>query len=166
MPEGDGLSAAEVILGKRPSQKIIIITTFGHDDYLYSSIDLGVSGFILKDIDPSELSQAIYTSHKGGTVISPSLLGSLTREFGRRSVSSVEQARRVDVASNSLTSREVEIVHCLAQGLSNDEISAKLSIEVTTIKSHLGRISSKIGTKSRLQTAIWAYRSGLVDIQA
>ncbi|NMM90520.1 hypothetical protein B2J88_40365 [Rhodococcus sp. SRB_17] len=165
MPDGDGLTAAKIILSNRPTQKIIIITTFGHDDYLYSAIDLGVSGFILKDAGPSELAQAILSAHKGGTTISPTLLGSLTREFGRRSTLTVEDVQSVGSAPILLTARELEIVHCLARGLSNDEISVELSIEVSTIKSHLGRISNKVGTKSRLQTAIWAYRSGLVNVQ-
>ncbi|OYD67217.1 response regulator [Rhodococcus sp. OK302] len=166
MPDGDGLAAAKIILSNHSMQKIIIITTFGHDDYLYSAIDLGVSGFILKDAGPSELAQAIYNAHKGGTTISPTLLGSLTREFGRRSVVQVKDVQPVESDSILLTAREAEIVHCLARGLSNDEISVELSIEVSTIKSHLGRISNKVGTKSRLQTAIWAYRSGLVDARS
>ena len=163
MPNGDGLTAAKSILENRPDQRIIIITTFGHDEYLYSAIDLGVSGFILKDAGPNELAQAIYNSYKGGTSISSSLLGSLTREFGRRSAASAGDLHSARNISNPLTVREGEIVRCLARGFSNDEISAELGIEVTTIKSHLGRISSKVGTKSRLQTVIWAYRSGLVD---
>ncbi|MCJ0906698.1 response regulator transcription factor [Rhodococcus sp. ARC_M6] len=163
MPDGDGLTAAKIILSNRPKQKIIIITTFGHDDYLYSAIDLGVSGFILKDTGPSELAQAIYNSHKGGTSISSTLLGSLTREFGRRSAVSAESVKSTVDISIPLTVREVDIVQCLARGLSNDDISVELCIEVSTIKSHLGRISNKVGTKSRLQTAIWAYRSGLID---
>lgn len=163
MPNGDGLTAAKAILENRPTQKIIIITTFGHDEYLYSAIDIGVAGFILKDAGPSELAQAIYNSHKGGTSISSSLLGSLTREFGRRSTGVAEDLHRGGHISDPLTAREEEIVLCLARGLSNEEISAELKIEVNTIKSHLGRISRKIGTKSRLQTAIWAYKSGVVN---
>lgn len=164
MPDGDGLAAAKIILANHPQKKIIIITTFGHDDYLYTAIDLGVSGFILKDTSPGDLAKAIYNSYSGGTSISPSLMSSLTREFGRRSVAGAELPRTVATAPNPLTTREAEIVRCLARGLSNDDISAELRIEVTTIKSHLGHISSKIGTKSRLQTAIWAYRSGLVEL--
>ncbi|MFE4499571.1 response regulator [Rhodococcus sp. NPDC056743] len=166
MPNGDGLSAAKVILSDQPNQKIIIITTFGHDDYLYSAIDFGVSGFMLKDAWPGDLAHAIYCSHNGGTPISPSLLGSLTREFGRRSTVAIENAQPDGVTANALTSRESEIVQCLARGMSNEEISNELRIEVSTIKSHLGRISNKIGTKSRLQTAIWAYKQGVVEFRS
>ncbi|KAB2582748.1 hypothetical protein BS297_24150 [Rhodococcus erythropolis] len=165
MPNGDGLAAAREIILQCPSQKIIIITTFGHDGYLYTAIDIGVSGFLLKNSGPDELAQAIYTAHKGGTVIAPSLLSSLAREFGRRAIVRTQRTSSPKASDDLLTTREHEIIHCLARGLSNDEIAEELHVEVSTIKTHLNRISNKVGTKSRLQTTIWAYRSGVVDVQ-
>ncbi|WP_458683325.1 response regulator [Prescottella equi] len=166
MPNGDGLTASRKILSRPNSPRIIVITTFDHDDYLFTALEIGVSGFLLKDADPTELSAAVATVHRGGVAIAPGLVGRIVTEFGRRprvpGVSGTDTGISRRVEPESLTPREVDIVSLLARGLSNQEIASHLQIEISTVKSHLAHVSAKIGASSRVQVVIWAYESGLV----
>ncbi len=167
MPNGDGLAASRKILSRPNGPRIIVITTFDHDDYLFTALEIGVSGFLLKDADPTELSAAVKAVHRGAVAIAPDLVSRIVTEFGRRP-RGPGASSRVDIGSpgrvvpDSLTPREVDIVSLLARGLSNQEIASRLQIEITTVKTHLSRVLAKTGASSRVQVVIWAYESGLV----
>lgn len=138
---------------------MIVLTTFDHDEYVFTALDIGASGFLLKDIDPPDLVSAVKTVARGGAVLSPRIAPRLIAEFARRRPGApVRQAR----PSHGLSAREVEVVELLTQGLSNEDIAATLQLEQSTIKSHVSNISRKVGVRTRVQVVVWAYRNGVV----
>lgn len=164
MPEGNGLWAAQKILKTTPNIKIIVMTTFDLDSYLFGALDLGAAGFILKDCDPEEVINAIHKVVKGGCAVSQSLVGRLVSEFSRRrdpTYSPLHTSAIQETEHHSLTSRELEVVHLLSEGRTNDEIARQLQVEVTTIKAHVGKVASKLGLDNRVQIVIWAFASGI-----
>ncbi|QSB13299.1 response regulator transcription factor [Natronosporangium hydrolyticum] len=159
MPGGDGIAATREIVadpaGHPPA--ILVVTTFNLDDYVFGALEAGASGFILKDCDPEELIGAIRKLAAGHGLVDQSVTRRVIAEFARR-------RRAPDPAAGAaqlLTARESEIVRLLAQGMSNAEIARELFVETSTVKSHLGRVMSKLGTRDRVQTVIWAYQHGL-----
>jgi DNA-binding NarL/FixJ family response regulator len=161
MPGGDGLEATRRIRGlEQPNRpRVIVVTTFDMDEYLFRALDDGASGFLLKDTDPDDLARAVVEVAGGGTAISPALTSRLVREFTRRQRSMVPRP----TTTHTLTSRELEIVALLARGLSNQAIAEKLHVETSTVKSHVGNISAKTDASNRVQIVIWAYQNGLVS---
>ena len=159
MPGGDGLSATRQILeravGKPP--EVLVITTFDLDEYVFGALEAGASGFVLKDTDPDDLVDAVRRLARGQGLVDGAVTRRVMAEFARRKPPR-ESAPEV---AESLTAREAEIVRMLARGMSNAEIAEALFIETSTVKSHLGRAMTKIGTRDRLQTVVWAYRTGL-----
>lgn len=164
MPGGDGIDATRAITSPAPSgplepaparPAVLVVTTFDLDDYVFGALEAGASGFVLKDADPEELIDAVRALAEGRGLLSGSITRRVITEFAHR----LPAARR-PVPAHDLTSRELEIVRLLADGHSNDEIAALLFIEVTTVKSHLTRAMAKLGTRDRLQTVVWFYRSG------
>ena len=140
MPRGSGLWASKRILAQRPDVRIIVMTTFDLDSYLFEALDLGTSGFLLKDSDPDRLVSAIHTVAKGGCVVSDSLVGRLVSELSRRKGQPSEQK---------------------AAGRSNRDIADELYLEISTVKAHVGKIVSKLGVHNRVQIAIWAFATGM-----
>lgn len=164
MPEGNGLWAAQKILKNTPSIKVIIMTTFDLDSYLFGALDLGAAGFILKDCDPEEIIDSIHKVVKGGCAVSQSLVGRLVSEFSRRkdpTCSPLQTSAIQATQHHPLTSREIEVVHLLSEGRTNDEIARELQVEITTIKAHVGKVASKLGLDNRVQIVIWAFASGI-----
>ena len=159
MPGGDGLSATRQILeravGKPP--EVLVITTFDLDEYVFGALEAGASGFVLKDTDPDDLVDAVRRLARGQGLVDGAVTRRVMAEFARRKPPR-ESAPEV---AESLTAREAEIVRMLARGMSNAEIAEALFIETSTVKSHLGRAMTKIGTRDRLQTVVWASRTGL-----
>lgn len=162
MPGGDGLSATRELAGPGVDNPIpvIVVTTFDTDEYLYSSLENGAVGFILKDTDPDDLVDAVRAAARGDGLVSPAVTKRIIGEFARRRPPITDADH---TASAVLSPREIDIVRALAEGLSNAEIGARLFLEVSTVKSHLGRITTKLDLRDRVQIVVWAFRHGVAD---
>lgn len=159
MPRGDGLTATREILARASETPpaILVVTTFDLDEYVFGALEAGASGFVLKDTAPDDLVEAVRRLADGYGLVDQAVTRRVMAEFAkRRSVRGQDNGSR-----DLLTERELEIVRLLAQGMSNVEIAERLIIEASTVKSHLGRVMTKIGVRDRLQTVVWAYRSGV-----
>ena len=162
MPGRDGISATRELCGPDVTDPIpvLVLTTFDIDDYVFGALEAGASGFLLKDADPDAIVAAVRSVAAGHGTLDTSLTRRVLREVViRRRTQPVTAAR----ASEVLTTRELDILLHLAEGMSNEEIAQALVLEVSTVKSHLARMMPKLGVKSRLQAAVWAYQSGLVE---
>ncbi|GAA4699184.1 response regulator transcription factor [Nocardioides conyzicola] len=163
MPGRDGISATRALCGPGVEDPVpvLVLTTFDIDDYLFGALEAGASGFLLKDADPAVLVQAVRSVAAGNGTLDDALTKRVLREVvDRRQTQPVSAGRGTDL----LTARELEIVLLLAQGMSNDEIARELVLEQSTVKSHLARILPKLGVRSRLQAAVWAYQNKVVDL--
>lgn len=162
MPGRDGISATRELCGPEVADPIpvLVLTTFDIDDYVFGALEAGASGFLLKDAEPDAIVAAVRSVAAGHGTLDTSLTRRVLREVvTRRRTQPVTAAR----ASEVLTTRELDILLHLAEGMSNEEIAQALVLEVSTVKSHLARMMPKLGVKSRLQAAVWAYQSGLVE---
>lgn len=160
MPRVDGLAATREIL-KDPSRscpRILVLTTFDIDDYVYEALRAGASGFLLKDTEPTALLDAIRVIAKGDALLSPSITRRLIEEFVKRP----DSAQFSSAELESLTEREREVLVLVGHGLSNDEIAEKLVISPMTAKTHVGRIFMKLGARDRAQLVVITYEAGLV----
>lgn len=163
MPGQDGIAATRELCGPGVADPIpvLVLTTFDIDDYLFGALEAGASGFLLKDAEPATIVGAVRSVAAGNGTIDDALTKRLLREVvSRRRTQPVTAARGTDL----LTPRELDIVLLLAQGMSNEEIADELVLEVSTIKSHLARILPKLGVRSRLQAAVWAYQNRVVAL--
>ena len=159
MPEMDGLTATAAILEQADwPLKVIILTTFDPDEYVYRALEAGASGFVLKDIPPENLAPAVRTVAGGGALLDPTITSRLIRRFARTLATDTATARRLD----TLTDREREVLTELAKGSSNAEISDTLYIGAATVKSHVSSILTKLGLRDRAQAVVFAYESGLI----
>lgn len=160
MPGMDGLDASRAIARdeRLASVKVVILTTFDLDDYVYGALRAGATGFLVKDTEPEELLQAVRVAARGDALISPSVTRRLIAEFAGR-VKGPDPDPRLDV----LTEREREVMQLVAAGLTNDEIAARLVLSPSTAKTHVSRILSKLGARDRSQVVVLAYESGLVS---
>ena len=159
MPEMDGLSATAAILEEADwPLKVIILTTFDPDEYVYQALEAGASGFVLKDIPPEELAPAVRTVADGGALLDPNITRRLIGRFAKTLATDTATSRRL----NSLTEREREVLTELAKGTTNAEISATLYIGAATVKSHVSNILTKLGLRDRAQAVVFAYESGLI----
>lgn len=161
MPHRDGLSAAAEILSRFDGTRIIMITTFDLDEYVFAALDIGASGFLLKDTDPDELARAVVTVAHGGAVLSPRLTPRLIAEFARRRTAPAPR----ETPDHDLTAREMDVVRLLARGMGNTEIARTLHLEQSTVKSHVGNICRKLDVPTRVHVVIWAYENGVVGRQ-
>jgi RNA polymerase sigma factor (sigma-70 family) len=157
MPELDGLEATRRILAADPAARVLVLTTFDLDEYLYEALRAGASGFVLKDDPPEQLLAAIRTVVAGDALLSPAVTKRVIREFTRA------QRAEPPKALDDLSEREREVLLLIAQGLSNAEIGERLFISETTVKTHVTHILSKLGLRDRVQAVVLAYRSGLVE---
>ena len=159
MPEMDGLAATAAILDEVDwPLKVIILTTFDPDDYVYRALRAGASGFILKDIPPEELAPAVRTVVDGGALLDPTITRRLIGRFVTTLAADSATARRL----GELTDREREVLTELGRGSSNAEISDALFIGAATVKSHVSNILTKLGLRDRTQAVVFAYESGLI----
>lgn len=160
MPLMDGIEATRLIIGLGNSDvRVLILTTFDLDDYVYEALRAGASGFLLKDAPATDLLHAITVVAAGEALLAPSVTCRLIEDFTRARVDGRPIARQLDI----LTPRELEILTLIAQGLSNAEISSRLYIAEQTTKTHVGRVLSKLGIRDRAQAVIVAYESGLIS---
>ncbi|MGP3966572.1 response regulator [Streptomyces sp. 6N223] len=160
MPEMDGLEASRLITGdeRLASVKVVILTTFDLDDYVYGALRAGATGFLVKDTEPAELPQAVRVAARGDALISPSVTRRLIAEFAGR-----VKGPKPDPRLDALTDREREVMQLVAGGLTNDEIAARLVLSPSTAKTHVSRIMSKLGARDRSQVVVLAYESGMVS---
>ena len=157
MPDLDGISATREVLAALPETKVVILTTFEDDDYIFGALRAGASGFLLKRTKPEELIVAIHTIAEGDSLLSPSVTRRVIEQMAGQPVADSSTARRLE----ELTPREREVLEQMAQGLSNREIAAAFVIEESTVKTHVGRILMKLHARDRVQAVIFAYESGL-----
>ncbi len=159
MPGVDGLEATRRIVGddRLAGVRVVILTTFGLDEYVFEAIRSGASGFLVKDTDPSELIQAVRVVAVGDALLSPSITRQLIEEFAARTKER-EPSDRLD----PLTDREREVVALAAAGLSNQEIAERLVVSQATAKTHVSRAMVKLGVRDRAQLVVIAYETGLV----
>jgi DNA-binding NarL/FixJ family response regulator len=160
MPRLDGIEATRRIVGQAGERvRVLILTTFGHDEYVFESLRAGASGFLLKDAHAEELLAAVRSVAAGDALISPSVTRALIEEFVRRSPPAAPAPPELD----ELTDREREVLASLTRGLSNAEIARSLVVSEATVKTHVARVLMKLGVRDRVQAVIYAYESGLVQ---
>jgi DNA-binding NarL/FixJ family response regulator len=160
MPVMDGVEATRQIVDSGSSSRVIILTTFDLDDYVYAALQAGASGFLLKDAPPVDLLSAIRAVASGDAVVAPSATRRLLQRYGHRLPGSGTTATPDD-AFNLLTPREREVLTEVAQGLSNAEIAERLVMSEATAKTHVGHILAKLKLRDRVQIVVFAYRNGL-----
>jgi DNA-binding NarL/FixJ family response regulator len=156
MPELDGIAATRDVLAAFPGVKVLILTTFEQDDYIFGALAAGASGFLLKRTRPEELVAAVHTVAAGDSLLSPSVTSRVIERMTRQPLPSTTDPRLA-----ALTDREREVLELVARGLSNSEIAAALVIEASTVKTHTKRILAKLGVRDRVQAVIFAYEHGL-----
>lgn len=158
MPELDGLEATERILAECGDvSRIIMLTTFDPDEYIYRALRVGASGFLLKDIPPQDLVAAVRTVAAGGALLSPTITRRLIGQFAQQPGADHEVAERL----GRLTLREKEVLRSIGGGLNNREIAEALSIGAATVKTHVSSVLSKLGLRDRAQAVVFAYESGI-----
>jgi DNA-binding NarL/FixJ family response regulator len=163
MPKLDGLEAAEAILaGSNVTTKVLVLTTFDTDEYVYRALAAGASGFLLKSLPPEELVSAIRVAARGDALIDPSVTRRLVTRF-TASVAPHEARAAVAPRLDRLTARENEVLLLIAAGYSNTEIGARLYIGDETVKTHVSRILAKLGLRDRVHAVVYAHRHGLIS---
>jgi DNA-binding NarL/FixJ family response regulator len=165
MPNLDGIEATRAICSSGSTSRVLILTTFDLDEYAFSGLRAGASGFLLKDVPPAELAQAIRTVASGDAVVTPRITKRLLEEYAHQlpDLSSVEGIDDgIPAVLRVLTGRERDVLLAVADGLSNAEIAARLYVSEATVKSHLGRILTKLGLRDRVQAVVFAFQTGLV----
>jgi DNA-binding NarL/FixJ family response regulator len=158
MPEMDGLAATRELVTGPEGPRVIILTTFDIDEYVFEALRAGASGFLLKDTDPAELLQAVRVVAAGDALLAPSVTRRLIEEFATRP----DPHRTPPEALAALTEREREVLALVARGLSNHEIAGELVISPATAKTHVSRVMMKLGARDRAQLVVIAYETGLV----
>jgi DNA-binding NarL/FixJ family response regulator len=158
MPVLDGLQATRQITAMTDPPKILVLTTFDLDDYVYEALRSGASGFLLKDASATELANAVRLVAAGDALLAPGVTRRLIAEFARMGAPRSPTRKQID----GLTERESEVLALVARGMSNAEIADHLVVAEQTIKTHVGRILMKLGLRDRTQAVVLAYESGLV----
>jgi len=164
MPALDGIAATKLIAGpgvERPP-RVLVVTTFNFDQYVYEALRAGASGFLLKDASPAQLAEAVRTIAAGESLLSPTVTRALLGRFAER-VRPPEPPESTDPRLAQLTPREIEVFRAMANGSSNAEIAASLVISHETVKTYVSRILLKLELRDRVQAVVYAYRSGLIS---
>jgi DNA-binding NarL/FixJ family response regulator len=159
MPNLDGITATRELLAVQPEARVVILTTFEQDDYIFGALDAGASGFLLKRTSPEELIAAVHTVAAGEALLSPSVTRTVIERTAQQPAPDTSARDRLD----ALTPREREVLTLIARGLSNGEIAAALVVEESTVKTHVKRILRKLGLRDRVHAVIFAYESGLAQ---
>jgi DNA-binding NarL/FixJ family response regulator len=159
MPEMDGIEATRRLLDGNADTKVVMLTTFDMDEYVYEAFRAGASGFLVKDVPPEQLIAGIHSVASGDALLAPSVTQRLIQEFVRRPPAGI---RTPSPKLSRLTAREVEVLRMVARGLSNGEIATELFVSETTVKTHVAHLLSKLGVRDRVQAVVFAYESGVV----
>jgi DNA-binding NarL/FixJ family response regulator len=158
MPAMDGIEATRIITSSGHAPRILVLTTFDLDEYVYSALRAGASGFLLKDTPPAQLLDAVRVVASGEALLAPSVTRRLIASFARRA----EPDQHPDCTLAGITNREREVLTLVARGLSNGEIERHLHLSRGTVKTHIGRLLAKLGARDRAQLVIVGYETGLV----
>jgi len=156
MPELDGIEATRRIVAEHPV-RVLMLTTFDLNEYVYEALRAGASGFLLKDVPPEQLAAGIRVVAQGEALLAPSITRRLIQEFAAATPTPPTPPPGLD----ELTARELEVFRCVARGLSNAEIAAELVVSETTVKTHVARLLMKLGLRDRVQAVVLAYESGI-----
>ena len=161
MPEMDGLEATRRILESRPGRdvRVIVLTTFDLDEYVYAALAAGASGFLLKDVSPEHLVTAVKLVRTGDALLAPSITRRLVERFAPRPGGPRVAGKDLSV----LTPRELEVLGLIARGMSNAELASALTLSEATVKTHVANILAKLGLRDRVQAVILAYETGLIS---
>ena len=163
MPNMDGIEATAKIASQYPETKIIILTTFDLDEYAFSGLQAGASAFLLKDVAPEDLVEAVRLVASGDAVVAPRVTARLLETYVRNAVPAAAAATpQRDPLLDDLTPREQEVLRALAEGLSNAEIAHRFFLSEATVKTHVRRILTKLHLRDRVQAVVYAYETGLV----
>jgi DNA-binding NarL/FixJ family response regulator len=157
MPDPDGIAATRELSRATPEARVLILTTFEHDDYIFGALRAGASGFLLKRTRPEELIAAVHTIAAGDSLLSPSVTRRVIDRMAQQPTPELADPGKLD----ELTPRERQVLELIARGLSNREIAAALVVEESTIRTHVKRILAKLDLRDRVQAVIFAYESGL-----
>ncbi|WP_238016696.1 response regulator transcription factor [Dactylosporangium sp. AC04546] len=157
MPNLDGIEATRRIRARPDAPKVLVLTTFDLDQYVYSALRAGASGFMLKDAPPSQLAEGVRTVAAGEALLAPAVTQRLIARFLRTPPADVAAAQ-----TEILTERELEVLRLLAKGLSNAELADRLIVSEPTVKTHVSRVLMKLGLRDRVQAVVYAYEHGLV----
>ena len=160
MPVLDGLRAARQVIEKCPATRVLILTTFDTDEYVYEALRVGASGFLLKDAPPDQLIVAVHSVAAGDALIDPVITRRLISRFAL--AARPPGPGEVPEVLSALTARELDVLRLLARGLSNQEIARELVVEENTVKTHVSRILTKLSLRDRVQAVVLAYETGLV----
>ena len=160
MPGLDGLEVTRQLAGPDVADplKVVVVTTFDLDEYVHTALRNGASGFLLKDAGPALLIEAVRAADRGDALVSPQITVRLLKHFNGGAVKP-----RAASPSEPLTPREMDVLKAVARGLTNTEIGAELFMSLSTVKTHLASVQSKIGARNRVESAAWAWRSGVVS---
>jgi DNA-binding NarL/FixJ family response regulator len=159
MPGMDGLEATRRIVVNENAPRVLVLTTFDMNEYVYEAMRSGASGFLLKDVRPELLADAVRTVARGDALLAPAITRRLIEEFVRRPPQGLTAPPGLD----QLTERETEVLKLIARGLSNEEIGTKLFVSMATVKTHVTHILTKLDLRDRVQAVVLAYESGLVE---
>jgi DNA-binding NarL/FixJ family response regulator len=165
MPGMDGIAATREIIASRPEARIVILTTFDDDEYLYGALRAGASGFLLKSADGDTLVEAVRVVAGGEALLAPAVTRRVIERFaGTDAAHDAPRAEHVPDAAaiGDLSERELEVLQLMARGLSNQEIAKELFVSNTTVKTHVSHILTKLGVRDRVQAVVEAYESGIV----
>ncbi|EXU69326.1 MULTISPECIES: response regulator [Streptomyces] len=159
MPPPDGLEVTRRLAGGgRPgAPKVVVVTTFDLDEYVYTALSNGASGFLLKDAGPALLTEAVRAAVRGDAMVAPQITLRLLQHFTK------SRRRAAHEPAEPLTDREEEVIQGIARGLTNPEIAAELYIAPSTVKTHLGSVQAKLGLRNRVEIAAWAFRTGRAE---
>jgi DNA-binding NarL/FixJ family response regulator len=161
MPGLDGLEVTKTLAGPGIADplKVVVVTTFDLDEYVHTALSNGANGFLLKDAGPALLLEAVRAADRGDALVSPQITVRLLRHF---STANATAPARVDTATEPLTDRELDVLKAAARGLTNTEIGTELFMSLSTVKTHLAAVQAKIGARNRVESAAWAWRTGLM----
>jgi DNA-binding NarL/FixJ family response regulator len=157
MPDLDGIAATAALVAEVPAARVLILTTFEQDDYIFGGLRAGASGFLLKRTRPEDLIAAVHTIAAGDALLSPSVTRRVIDRMSRQPLPDLAGRPELD----ALTPRERDVLDLIARGLSNREIGAALTVEESTVRSHVKRILMKLGLRDRVQVVIYAYENGI-----
>jgi len=157
MPNLDGIEATRRLLQRSPETRVLMLTTFDLNEYVYEALRAGASGFLLKDVPPEQLAAGIRVVAQGEALLAPSITQRLIQEFAAAAPVAATPPKGLD----ELTARELEVFQLVARGLSNAEIAAELIVSETTVKTHVARVLMKLGLRDRVQAVVLAYESGI-----
>ena len=157
MPRLDGIEATRRLVAAHPTVRVLVLTTFDLDEYVYAAVRAGASGFLLKDVSPAGLVDAVRAVSRGETMLAPELTRRLLERFA---AAPLPGARPTSL--DGVTDRELEVLRLVARGMSNADIGAELFLSEATVKTYVSRLLAKLGQRDRVQLAVLAYESGLV----